>query len=81
MNIQTSVSKRTRSAELKDGNLLRAGLFALGVRREATGVKASVDAVDVLEVCMCVYIVKKTFTTIVHVHTQVSTLRMLCIRS
>ena len=63
MNIQTSVSKRTRSAELKDGNLLRAGLFALGVRREATGVKASVDAVDVLEVCMCVYIVKKHLRT------------------
>ena len=38
-----------RSATLKEGNRPRAGLLALGVRREQTGVKVRVDeAIEVL---------------------------------
>ena len=38
-----------RSATLKEGNRPRAGLLALGVRREQTGVKVRVEeAIEVL---------------------------------
>ena len=38
-----------RSATLKEGNRPRAGLLALGVRREQTGVKVKVEeAIEVL---------------------------------
>ena len=39
-----------RSAALKDDMIPRAGLLALGVLREATGVKVIVEVVEVIEV-------------------------------
>ena len=39
-----------RSAALKEDMIPRAGLFALGVLREATGVKVMVEVVEVMEV-------------------------------
>jgi len=47
--VQTSVPMFVRSATLKEGIRPRAGLLALGVRREQTGVKVKVEeAIEVL---------------------------------